>query len=449
MKTSGLSLEQAPPEDIPFRFFLTAPLFGIFAGILLIIQDEKLFKTILYFDTIALTHLITLGWLALIMMGAFYQMVPVLIGGIVPFLSISRVVHLGMVLGICSLIIGLIYWLQTLLIIAGGLLILSLIGFLIPILIALFQVKGDRPSVIGLRISAISLAVVVVFGISILGSFAGLWQLPIARLQIRLIHILFAGMGWIGCLIMGVGFQVIPMFYLTESFPVKRAYGVLIAQIITLVAFPSVLFFTSATSLLQVIAILPSILGFATFTYTIARLLYKRKRKIVDVTISFWRFGMICISISIALLFTNYYFKLNELTFLLGGFFFIGFAVSITNGMLYKIVPFLIWLHRFSPLLGKVKTPLMKDICPKSLSERQWHLFLGSTLSIFVSIAFQWKWGLKIGGFGFAISSALLFYNLVKAVRIETPEVPKTPEMPSFDEFQNMFPKQAADEKKN
>jgi len=29
MRSSGLSLDQAPPEDIPFRFFLTAPVFGL------------------------------------------------------------------------------------------------------------------------------------------------------------------------------------------------------------------------------------------------------------------------------------------------------------------------------------------------------------------------------------------------------------------------------------
>jgi hypothetical protein len=35
MDTGGLSLDQAPPIDIPARFFLTAPLFAIAAGLLL------------------------------------------------------------------------------------------------------------------------------------------------------------------------------------------------------------------------------------------------------------------------------------------------------------------------------------------------------------------------------------------------------------------------------
>ena len=39
--------------------------------------------------------------------------------------------------------------------------------------------------------------------------------------------------------------------------------------------------------------------------------------------------------------------------------------------MLYKIVPFLIWFHRFSTLVGKVKVPLVKDVLPEKLTKSQ------------------------------------------------------------------------------
>ena len=34
MKTGGLSLDQAPAEDISLRFFISAPIFGILAGLM-------------------------------------------------------------------------------------------------------------------------------------------------------------------------------------------------------------------------------------------------------------------------------------------------------------------------------------------------------------------------------------------------------------------------------
>ena len=44
------------------------------AGILLATYGYRMFVTHWSLDTVALTHLLTLGWLTMIMMGAFYQM---------------------------------------------------------------------------------------------------------------------------------------------------------------------------------------------------------------------------------------------------------------------------------------------------------------------------------------------------------------------------------------
>ena len=41
-----------------------------------------------------------------------------------------------------------------------------------------------------------------------------------------------------------------------------------------------------------------------------------------------------------------------------------GYIVFIINGHLYKIVPFLVWYQRFSPLIGKQKVPMLADMVP-------------------------------------------------------------------------------------
>ena len=108
MRSSRLSLDQAPPEDIPFRFFLTAPVFGFLAGCLILFRGVLLFSSSWHFETIALTHLITLSWGMMIMMGAFYQLFPVLVGGQVPRIALSRAVYFFMIIGILALAGGLI-----------------------------------------------------------------------------------------------------------------------------------------------------------------------------------------------------------------------------------------------------------------------------------------------------------------------------------------------------
>jgi hypothetical protein len=49
-----------------------------------------------------------------------------------------------------------------------------------------------------------------------------------------------------------------------------------------------------------------------------------------------------------------------------GLWFALGFVGLVVTGMLYKITPFLIWTHRYAPLVGKQRVPLLKDMLPDS-----------------------------------------------------------------------------------
>ena len=70
MKTGGLSLDQAPSEDIPLRFFISAPIFGILAGLMVLLKGNLLFSNTWMPEMVALTHLLTLGWMGSVMFGA-------------------------------------------------------------------------------------------------------------------------------------------------------------------------------------------------------------------------------------------------------------------------------------------------------------------------------------------------------------------------------------------
>ena len=100
----GVSLDQAPPKSIPFRFFYTSVFFLALAGLILILKGALLFEDPASFDTVALVHVFTLGWLMMIMFGAFYQMIPVMIGGKVPLLFLAKPAHLFSVIGTLGLV---------------------------------------------------------------------------------------------------------------------------------------------------------------------------------------------------------------------------------------------------------------------------------------------------------------------------------------------------------
>ena len=75
-----LSFEQAPPLNAPLRFFLTAPLFGVIAGLLLLLEGEGVLLSRWSPSALALTHLLTLGFMLQIMIGALIQVLPVVSG---------------------------------------------------------------------------------------------------------------------------------------------------------------------------------------------------------------------------------------------------------------------------------------------------------------------------------------------------------------------------------
>jgi hypothetical protein len=75
-------------------------------------------------------------------------------------------------------------------------------------------------------------------------------------------------------------------------------------------------------------------------------------------------------------------------------FFMLGFIGFLINGHLYKIVPFLVWFERFSPLVGKERVPMLHEMYPKEQA---------SMMFWFTSI------GVVLGGVGLLEKSDFLF----------------------------------------
>ncbi|MBF0157995.1 MAG: hypothetical protein HQL58_00570, partial [Magnetococcales bacterium] len=61
--TRGLHIDQAPPLHIPFRFFITAPLFMLLAGGAVVAWQGDLLLTPWAPQSVATLHLVVLGWI--------------------------------------------------------------------------------------------------------------------------------------------------------------------------------------------------------------------------------------------------------------------------------------------------------------------------------------------------------------------------------------------------
>ena len=93
----------------------------------------------------------------------------------------------------------------------------------------------------------------------------------------------------------------------------------------------------------------------------------------------------------------------------------VGFGVSAINGMLYKIVPFLVWLH-LQGGGGRGRLTNMKEIIPDERARRQWWLHCAG-LCLLLGAVWRPAWFAHAGALAFGLSCLLLWLNLLAAYR--------------------------------
>ncbi|MBS4098713.1 MAG: hypothetical protein KGZ83_17970 [Sulfuricella sp.] len=384
---SGLSFDQAPPILVPFRFFLSAPLFGLLAAVLVLVSGAGLLESRWLPPVLAFTHLMTLGFLGLAMTGALFQMLPVVAGApVAKPVAVSLTVYALLVPGILLLVGGFLAVFPLAIRLA---MILLGSGFLVFILAAAVSLKhgADNPTAQGMRLALLGLAVTVSLGLALASNYGWGWWLA-DRVRLTTLHLSWGLLGWVGMLVVGVAYQVVPMFQLTPSYPKPMTRRLTIGLFVVLLLW-TLLYLGGMTPLLPLDGTL-FVAGFGLFAGVTLRLQTQRRRKVSDVTLLFWRYGMGALLAAPLLWLAGQFFpEFSEgaaYPFLLGTLFIGGFAVSVVNGMLYKIVPFLIWFHLQSRLMGVGKVPNMKEILPDAKMRRQMWLHFASVPLFFLAV---------------------------------------------------------------
>ena len=382
MKLAGLSLDQAPPIRVPFRFFLSAPLFGVAAAVLLLWQGPALLDSRWQPAALAVTHLVTLGFLGLVMMGALMQMLPVVAGAPVARpVGVARAVHALLLAGILALVVGLLLsqplWMRAAVFLLGG----GLAVFLIAAALSLRRAVAN-PSSRAMRYALLGLLVASALGL-LLGSNHGWgWWLQ-ERALVTNLHLAWGLLGWVGLLVTGVAYQVVPMFQVTPAYPGWLTRSLVPLLFAVLVLWSVLALWAPAAAVLAGIA-LAVLLG--VFAFITLRLQSQRKRKVSDVTLDFWRFAMGCLLLALSgwlgVQLGDVAGRLALLPVLL---FALGFAVSVVNGMLYKIVPFLVWFHLQSRSTNILAVPNMKAIIPLQRMRVQLWLHMASVALLSLS----------------------------------------------------------------
>lgn len=418
MSLASLSLEQAPPISVPFRFFLSAPLFLLLAALALLAAGPEALQSRWEPALLGITHLITLGCMGMAMSGAMLQLLPVLAGTPVPHPQrVAWAIHLPLLAGIALLCGGLYFGATALITLAVPLLACAFAVFLgISIYSLTVRAQAHNASTRAMLMALIALAFTIVLGLLLAAALTGLLDLPM--LQLTALHVGWGLLGWTALLVIGVAYQVVPMFQLTPPYPkavVRWLGGALFALMLLWSCHP--LLPEPASGILAFVAGCGLAACIAAFSIITLRLQYKRRRKVPDITMEFWRTGLVCLlaaavlwlagQASSALADSKFY------PLALGILFLVGFALSVIQGMLYKIVSFLVWFHLQGKLpIGKV--PNMKDIVSDRAARRHLHVHLASLPLCLAAAMWPWPW-IYAAGCALLLGGALLLANLWRA----------------------------------
>jgi len=361
----NVSTQFAPPFKLIAPFFILGVLTYAVSSFLLFGVDVTLLH---HFNpqVLAWVHLYLLGFVMMIILGAMAQLVPVVLEVGHFSVELYRVIYPLLLLGALMMGAGFLY-LPLLLPFGGTVAFIAFGVFLFETFATIVRVQKCNFVIISVAAANLFLLFGLIAGVVLSLGYAGMANVDlIAVLKLHLYFVLF---GYVGVTVMGLSLVLLPMFWLSHSFSrvfVKAALVILCMGLLSLTV--GVLFYST---IFENIGYGLSFFALFLYAWQIAIIYKKRVRKQRDIYYKSIIFSYV--SFVIALFLAIGYFFVTHTPLLLASAFvaFVGFIGFLIMGHLYKIVPFLVWFERFSPLVGKQKVPMLEDMVPKQSAAMQ------------------------------------------------------------------------------
>jgi len=406
------------------RFILTGVIALMFGVLWLAVQPSLLATYHYNQNVIAATHLIVLGWICSVVMGAMYQLVPVALetrlysermakwqfafhfagfaGMVWMFLKwdMKQVGHFGTVLAVG---VGLfVYniartlrrvskWNVTATAVTAALFWFSLTviaGLSIATAKCTYESTEGLATATGVK--------TVVAGLRELAGFMSHFD----AISAMHAHAHLGAVGFFTMLIVGVSYKLIPMFALSEVQSPRRA--VLSVALLNLGLAGSFITILLRSPWKFAFALV-SIAALAIYGWELIAILLARKRRALDWGIRYFLTAvalLIPVSIlsavlSLAALPLNPF--TGQLENLYGFLGLIGVVSLAIIGMLYKIIPFLVWFGVYSPHIGRAQVPSLADLYSARLQAAGYWSFMAGLTITSAAILLEKHPGVRVG----------------------------------------------------
>ncbi len=361
----AVSQDFAPPFRLIAPYFIIGVSFFILSTLILFgfnISSLSSEHTI----TLSWVHIFLLGFVMMVIFGAMAQLVPVVLE--VGHFAVELYYIIYPLLLIGTVLMGYGFFNAPALLPYGGIVVLiSLMIFVLETFLTIKKQKKLNLVMTSVLLANTFLFFGLIFGILMALSYAGTINININSVLKAHIYLVLAG--YVGVTIMGMSLILLPMFWLSHSFSWKSVtYALYIISFAVLsVVFSSLLH----SKILEYTGYSLTLLALVFYFHQIYIIYKTRVRLDKDIYLFSLLFSYSSLIIVIIL---GVIYMINpsaNLLLTIGWMIFLGYITFIINGHLYKIVPFLVWYQRFSPLIGKQKVPMLADMVPVKSSKFQ------------------------------------------------------------------------------
>ena len=385
MNGLGTSAGRAPAPALPLAYLLTAVAAFALACVAVPALAGELAGHYYHPHLVALAHTVTLGWITLSIMGASYQLLPIVLGRAVWSERLGRWQFWILTIGIAGMVAH--FYLGR----WPGLLMAAAMvgaGAAMHLVNAAMTLHGEKKWSFTARLIVMAFTgfwLTIVFGL-VLGADR-IWKfLPGSFFPTLHAHFHLALLGWVAPMVMGVAARVYPMFLLApepRGWPERVQFWGLALGVPAVVAG---LLGVPALVAPGALAVAAAAAAHLTWVFRMAR---DRKRPALDwglrfvLTASTFLVATGVLGLGLAFdIVSGPRAALAYATLALGGW------VSLTIvGMMLKIIPFLVWYRVYSPQAGRGPVPTLGQLGLPAAEGLAYGLLTGGVAGLAAALA--------------------------------------------------------------
>ncbi|MFM2289586.1 MAG: hypothetical protein RL684_2729 [Pseudomonadota bacterium] len=397
-----LALEAAPAVTLPRRFLETAPIWGVLAGALLLVDGGDLLRTRWHPATLAATHAFTLGVFGNLLFGSLLQFLPAAAG--VRVRGAARggpLLHALLNLGTLALVGGFHFARPALLAPAAALLAAAFALFAAMTAPGLLVAHGPRLLRAGLGTGLAAALVTAACGVGLAFALGGHLALPWPLPALVDVHAAWGLLGWVLLTLVVVARVVMPMFQGTATLPAP-VQATWLGGVGLLLPLASAAWLAAGQGAPLRLLVALAALAFALVVLALqARTPHPRNAPLR----AFWRAGALALLAAAAALLAGHG--------LLAGV--LGIAVALpllTGGMQLEIVAFLGWIDLHRRCGRGVRLPGVQRLLPEADKWRVLGLFLAVALLLPASLLWPSDGLVRAAALALLASRALLWWTL-------------------------------------